>query len=111
VTLAPEGQIGPGGGVLPFRRGAFEVAVEAGMPILPLVLAYEPFDAAVWQQRELLLVALWRLGARRGGVDASITPLPIIRPSPAATEEEVEAEASRLAAYAEGMYREAVARG
>jgi 1-acyl-sn-glycerol-3-phosphate acyltransferase len=105
VTIAPEGQIGPGGGtVFPFRRGAFEIAVETGLPILPLVLAYAPFDAVVWQQREPLLVALWRLGARTGGVRATATPLPLVRPAPAATEEEEDAEAERLATATEAAY-------
>jgi 1-acyl-sn-glycerol-3-phosphate acyltransferase len=108
VTLAPEGQIGPGVGVLPFRRGAFEIAVETGLPILPLLITYQPFDAVAWQQEELLLLALWRLGARRGGVVATITPLALIQPGQASSDAEEEAEAARLAAYAEQMYGEAL---
>ncbi len=106
VTLAPEGQIGPGGGVLPFRRGAFEIAVETGLPIMPLLLEYEPFDAVVWQQKELLLVALWRLGARTGGAVARVVPLPLIHPGSASTEDEEDAEAARLAEFAEQAFRE-----
>lgn len=110
VTLAPEGQIGPGGGVLPFRRGAFEVSVETGLPILPLVLAYDPFDAVIWHQKELLLIALWRLTARRGGVRATIIALPVITPGAAGTEEEIDAEAARLAALAEAEFGKALQR-
>ena len=108
VTLAPEGQIGPGGGVLPFRRGAFEIGVETGLPIMPLLLQYEPFDAVAWQQKELLLLALWRLGARRGGALARVVPLPTIQPGAAVTDDEEDAEAARLATLAEEMFRKAI---
>ena len=111
VALAPEGQIGPGGGtVLPFRYGAFEIAVEAELPILGLVLAYDPFDAVVWQQGEPILVALWRLAARTAPVRATATPLPLLFPRPAETEEEEDAEAERLARLSESAFLEALSR-
>ena len=110
VALAPEGQIGPGGGVLlPFRHGAFEIAVEAQLPILPLLLSYEPFDAVVWQQGEPILLAVWRLAARTAPVYASARPLALLHPRPAATEAEEDAEAERLTGIAEAAFREALA--
>jgi 1-acyl-sn-glycerol-3-phosphate acyltransferase len=38
VIIFPEGTRSPDGGVLRFTRGAFALAVEAGVPILPLVI-------------------------------------------------------------------------
>ncbi len=112
VALAPEGQIGPGGGVLlPFRHGAFEIAVETGLPILPLLIDYAPFDAVVWQQKESIFVALWRLAARTAPVRATVTPLAPIHPGPAETDEEEDAEAERLAGVAEAAFRAAMAAG
>jgi 1-acyl-sn-glycerol-3-phosphate acyltransferase len=75
IVIAPEGQIGPGGAVLPFRHGALAVARDAGVPVLPLVLRFEPFDAAVWRKGEWIPRALWRLAARTGPFTAAVTPL------------------------------------
>lgn len=93
VALAPEGKIGPGPGVLPFRRGAFEVAADAGAPVLLVALRFEPHAHALWVDDEWLLRALWRLCARRGPFTATVTPLPPAlvvgeRPDAAAAEAE-----------------------
>jgi 1-acyl-sn-glycerol-3-phosphate acyltransferase len=110
VTLAPEGQIGPGTGILPFRRGGFEIAVEAGLPIMPLVIHYEPFEAVAWNHGEPLIKALWRLNARSGGVVGTLTALPLLQPRPAESEDEIRAEATRLSAEAEEMFAGIVGR-
>jgi 1-acyl-sn-glycerol-3-phosphate acyltransferase len=39
VMIFPEGTRSRGNGLLPFKDGAFRVAIEAGVPILPLVVA------------------------------------------------------------------------
>lgn len=39
VMIFPEGTRSRGGGLLPFKDGAFRVAIETGAPILPLVVA------------------------------------------------------------------------
>lgn len=76
VALAPEGRIGPGPGVLPFRRGAFEVAADAEAPVLLVALRFAPHPYALWADGEWLLRAVWRLCARRGPFTATVTPLP-----------------------------------
>lgn len=38
VLLFPEGTYGEGGRLLPFRRGAFRLALEARVPVVPVVL-------------------------------------------------------------------------
>ncbi|MCB9545732.1 MAG: 1-acyl-sn-glycerol-3-phosphate acyltransferase [Myxococcales bacterium] len=38
VLFFPEGTYGPGGPLLPFRRGAFQLAVDSGVPLVPIVL-------------------------------------------------------------------------
>ena len=82
IVLAPEGQIGPGTSVLPFRHGAFEVARDAGVPILPLVLRFAPVEAAAWHKGEWILRALWRLAAHTAPFSATITVLEPVRLSP-----------------------------
>lgn len=39
VMIFPEGTRSPDGSLLPFRDGAFEMAIEAGVPILPVAVA------------------------------------------------------------------------
>ncbi|NNF56991.1 MAG: 1-acyl-sn-glycerol-3-phosphate acyltransferase [Rhodothermaceae bacterium] len=82
ITIAPEGQIGPGYLVLPFRHGAFEIAAEAGVPILPVVLQFEPLDTAAWVKGEWIPKAVWRLAARTATFTATLTPLAPIQPAP-----------------------------
>jgi lyso-ornithine lipid O-acyltransferase len=38
----PEGTTSAGGGVLPFRHGSFGLALRAGVPVVPVALAYDP---------------------------------------------------------------------
>lgn len=38
VVIFPEGNRSPDGAIHPFRRGAFELALRAGVPVLPVVL-------------------------------------------------------------------------
>ena len=80
VALAPEGRIGPGPGVLPLRRGAFEVAADARAPIRLVGLRFEPPAYAVWQDGEGLARAFWRLCARTAPMTAVLTVLDEIPP-------------------------------
>lgn len=42
VLLFPEGTRSPAGGLHTFRRGAFELARRAGVPVIPIVIRAEP---------------------------------------------------------------------
>ncbi len=75
VALAPEGEIGPGPGVLPLRHGAFEVAQDADADILLVALTFDPPGYAVWSN-ELLLAPLWRVCARTRPFTITLTALP-----------------------------------
>ena len=102
VAVAPEGQIGPGDHVLPFRHGAFEIARDAGVPVLPIVLRFDPYTWAVWQEGEWILHAVWRLVARTTPFRAEVHPLePFLVPPEAG----VEGAARRL----EATYDDALA--
>lgn len=103
VAIAPEGRIGPGPGVLPFRHGAFEVAADAEAPVLLVALQFEPRPYALWADGEWLARPLWRLCARTVPVVARVTPLtPALLP---------DAPASVLAATAERRMNEALGVG
>ncbi|MBX3016130.1 MAG: 1-acyl-sn-glycerol-3-phosphate acyltransferase [Caldilineaceae bacterium] len=80
LVLFPEGTIGPGHTLLPFRRGAFEIAQQEQVSILPCVLYYEPLDVVTWyESRATLPTMAWRLLMQRRPVKARLLPLPVVK--------------------------------
>jgi len=59
VMIFPEGTRSPGADMLPFKDGAFRLAIEAGAPILPLVLT---------GTRDALAKHDWRMNPARATV-------------------------------------------
>ncbi len=97
VALAPEGEIGPGPGVLPLRHGAFEVAQDADADILLVALTFDPPGYAVWDH-EWLLAPLWRVCARTIPFTITLDVLPPAletRPAGGTTPEALASEATR----------------
>ena len=78
VALAPEGGISVEPGVGPLRRGAFEVADEAGAPVQLVALAVEPRAAVRWDEGEPLTAPLWRACARTTPLVATVR---VLRPA------------------------------
>lgn len=81
IVLYPEGKISTTGELLPFRHGAFEIAIEEKIPYLPVALVYEPAGVVRWGD-EHLLMALWRLASRPGPVHAKMVILDKVTPQP-----------------------------
>jgi 1-acyl-sn-glycerol-3-phosphate acyltransferase len=81
VVLFPEGKRGPGGEILPFRYGAFEIVIEGNRPFLPCIILYDHLEAAIWRRGENVLKAIWRLARHPGAVQAQIIPLSPIQPT------------------------------
>lgn len=85
LVLFPEGSIGPGHTVQPLRHGAFEIAQQEQIAILPCALYYEPLDVMTWYDTAATLPAMtWRLAMQRQRVQAHLLPLAIFTPAPAA---------------------------
>ncbi len=83
LVLFPEGTIGPGHTVLPLRRGAFEIAKQEQIAILPCVLIYEPLSALTWYEANKTLPAMaWQLVTQPRRVKARLLPLAVIQPQP-----------------------------
>lgn len=85
IVLFPEGRLGPGSALYPFRYGAFAVAVQHQIPFLPVGLRYTPLDVAVWRgaQGESLWAVLWRVASFSGPLQVEVLPLPAQQPGDA----------------------------
>jgi 1-acyl-sn-glycerol-3-phosphate acyltransferase len=91
IAIFPEGTRSPPGGLHAFKRGAFEIACRANVPVLPVLIRCEP-DA---------------LGKGRPWYDIprqvarfTLTPLSVLRP------DEFRGNAASMAAAAEAMFRQ-----
>lgn len=82
IVVFPEGKVGPGGTLLPFRHGAFEIAAQNSTPFLPCAILYDREALVVWGE-ETLFDAMWRLAGRSGPVYARLVALPAVQPTPA----------------------------
>lgn len=86
IILFPEGRLGPGDRLMPFRYGAFELAIENESPYLLCAIRYDRPDVMTWYggtRNEGLFTALWRLATFDRAVSAELVPLTITRPSAA----------------------------
>lgn len=81
ITLFPEGKRGPGGKLLPFRYGAFEIAIQEQISYLPCVIVYDRLQIAIWRRGEPVLKAVWRLATRSGPVQVTLAPLTAVLPA------------------------------
>ncbi|HUN21589.1 MAG TPA: lysophospholipid acyltransferase family protein [Anaerolineales bacterium] len=82
VVLYPEGKINHEGKelLLPFRLGAFEIAVQHHIPILPCVILYEKPEYVHWGD-ESIIQAGWRLFTHRTVHHVRVVPLHVIHPT------------------------------
>ncbi len=85
IVLFPEGRLGPGDGIFPFRRGGFEIAVENSIPYLTCALRYEPLEVALWRvarEGEGMWGSLWRIAQYTGMMHVEVIPLSAVQPQP-----------------------------
>lgn len=83
LVLFPEGRLGPGDQLNPFRYGAFAIAVEKEIPFLPCAIRYSRLDLAVWYggSGEMMVSAFWRLARFPGPFKVELIPLEPIKPA------------------------------
>jgi len=79
IALFPEGKRGPGDELLPFRYGAFEIAIGGQSSILPSAIIYDPLDIIIWRRGESLLSAVWRTACYAGPINADVFALEAIQ--------------------------------
>lgn len=59
VTIFPEGTTHKGPGTLPFKKGSFKIAAEAGIPIIPCVINYLNIENK-WKSSEPIIIHFFR---------------------------------------------------
>ncbi|OZC03066.1 lysophospholipid acyltransferase family protein [Rubricoccus marinus] len=106
IALAPEGGVRHGPLVSPFRHGAFEVARDADAEILLAVIDFLPRGRFAWLERESLVRAYWRLGARTTPVVARIVALPPASGVTVAPPEAAARSEARMDAALQSLWRE-----
>jgi hypothetical protein len=86
VGVFPEGTTWCGAAAGPFRRAAFQAAIDAGAPVVPVAVVLRPpagvpQAAATFIGEETLWAALLRV-LRMRGVECELTVLPALAPVP-----------------------------
>lgn len=85
IVLFPEGRLGPGDTLFPFRHGAFGIAIQAQTPYMLCAIRYTPLDLVLWRaaaEGEGMWSSIWRMAQYTGGVDAEVVPLNVVHPCP-----------------------------
>ncbi len=76
LVIFPEGRLGPGDELLPFRHGAFEIAAAQHISFMPCALRYDETNIDVWHKNgENLVPAFWRVAQFPGPVQVDVVPL------------------------------------
>jgi 1-acyl-sn-glycerol-3-phosphate acyltransferase len=84
TIIFPEGRLGLGDQINPFRYGIFETAIQSQTPYLVCSLSYNHQEIAIWRgsQGERMLSAVWRLATFPGPLWIELRPLNVVQPSP-----------------------------
>jgi len=79
LMLYPEGKIGSGDALLPFRHGAFQIALDNDIPCLLCAIQYEPLSiVAYYESDDTLPKAIWRLATHDGPLHADLKILSVL---------------------------------
>ena len=106
IAIFPEGKLGPGDHLLPFRHGAFEMAIDNQTPYLPCAIRYDRPDLVTWYggtRNETMLAALWRLARHNGAIHVELIPLEPVQPAADADPAQLAAACQRQIEHALGF--------
>lgn len=81
VVLYPEGKTAPIGKLMPFRKGAFEIAQAAGVSYLPVSLLYSHPTLVDWRSVSFWQ-ALWNIFSRNHPLDVTLYVHDPVTPEP-----------------------------
>lgn len=106
VLIFPEGKLGPGDHLLPFRHGAFALAQENKVSYLPCALRYDHVDIVTWYggtRNESLMTAVWRFARFPGPVHVEVILLEPVQPKPEDDPAQLAVDAQRAVEAALGF--------
>lgn len=106
IVLFPEGRLGPGDTLFPFRHGAFGIAIQGGFPFMPCAIRYDPLELVVWRaaaEGEGMWSSIWRMAQYTGRVDVDVMPLEVVQPGPDDNSRELARKTRRDMADALGL--------
>lgn len=104
IVIFPEGKLGPGDHLLPFRHGAFEMAIHNRRSYLPCAIRCNRPDLVTWYgstRNETMLAALWRLVRYTGAIHVELIPLEPVQP-------DADADPAQLAAACQRQIEQAL---
>ena len=103
IVIYPEGRLGMGAELFPFKYGAFKLAAVHGITYMPVAIRYCCPDIVVWQGAigEHLADSVWRLAQFWGPVPVEVVVLDPVTPAP-------DADPAKLAADAQYAVEEAL---
>lgn len=79
VVLFPEGKTAPVGQLLPFRKGAFEIAHAGQVDYLPVAIMYSDHRLIDWKTRSALS-AWWEMLSRPGRLFVELSVFDVVSP-------------------------------
>ena len=84
ILIFPEGRLGTGTELSRFQLGIFKLARTHAIRYLPVAIAYDNPEIAIWRGRvgETLFDAGWKLATYRGPLRVTLTPLTPVLPRP-----------------------------
>ena len=85
IVIFPEGRLGFGKELFPFKLGVFSLATNFNIGYLPVALRYHEPEITVWKGGlgESLTEAVWRLACYQGPVHVDVIGLTPVLPGPA----------------------------
>ncbi|MFN8439786.1 MAG: 1-acyl-sn-glycerol-3-phosphate acyltransferase [Caldilineaceae bacterium] len=107
IVIFPEGRLNPGIFLLPFFRGAFEIAIDNSIPYLPCAIRYSNPEIMTWgwrqvkdglpvQVKESILSSIWRVATSPIPLRIEVVPLDPIHPQPGADAHALSIECKHL---------------
>lgn len=84
IVIFPEGRLGLGERLFPFKLGVFKLAQTYSIAYMPVAIDYRELEIAVWKGGlgESMTEAVWRLARYPGPIHVDITGLAPVLPGP-----------------------------
>lgn len=105
IAVFPEGRLGTGICIYPFRYGIFKISIATKIPYLVCAIRYSRPDIVVWHGRlnESMISSGWRLLCCPGPIHSELIPIMTIQPKegddPVVLADQAQAEVERVMGF------------